>query len=197
MDGVYFTPFHIFHLQPIWLTIRYSKCILFVSQAVPAANWYSDALKCLHCHGQAFSSVTISQLQQQNIQEDLKLQQQQCEKLKNWDCFIHLQDCTVSKQKTMHNGHWSKATMQKDLAVVTGFKKKNYYNFNEHHFMKDSARVDQHFSKWHYVCCCGMPSVPKSTGNTKAHKHSHWSIHQAQSIAQNCLWSTLLFLSSL
>jgi len=68
MNGVYSIPFHMFHPQPIWLTTRYSKCILFVSQAVPAANCYSDALKCLHCHGQAFSSVTISQLQQQNIQ---------------------------------------------------------------------------------------------------------------------------------
>jgi len=124
MNSVYSTLFHMFHLQPIWLTIRYSKCILFISQAVPAANWYSDALKCLHCHGQALSSVTISQLQQQNIQEDLKLQQHQCEKLKNWDCCIHLQDYTVSKHKSMQNGHWSKATMQKDLAVATGFKKK-------------------------------------------------------------------------
>jgi len=31
-------------------------------------------------------------LQQQKIQEDLKLQQQQCEMLKNWDWCIHLQD---------------------------------------------------------------------------------------------------------
>ena len=68
INGVYSNPFRMFHLQPIWLTIRYSKFILFVSQAVPAVNWYSDALKCLHCHCQAFSSVTISQLQQQNIQ---------------------------------------------------------------------------------------------------------------------------------
>ena len=126
INGVYSNPFRMFHLQPIWLTIRYSKFILFVSQAVPAVNWYSDALKCLHCHCQAFSSVTISQLQQQNIQQDLKLQQQQCEKLKNWDCCIHLQDCTVSKYKRMQNGHWSKATMQKDLAVATAFKKKYF-----------------------------------------------------------------------
>jgi len=53
------------------------------------------------------------------------------------------------------------------------FKKIFYYNLKEDHYMEDSARVDQHFSKWHYVCCCGMPSVPKSTGNTKTHKHSH------------------------
>jgi hypothetical protein len=100
-----FNFFHTFHLQPIWLTIRYSKRILSVSQAAPAANWYYDAVLCLHCHGQAFSSVTVSQMQQQNIQADLKLQQQQCEKLKNWDCCIHLQDCTVSKHKRMQNGH--------------------------------------------------------------------------------------------
>ena len=48
-----------------------------------------------------------------------------------------------------------------------------YYNFKEDHFMKDSVRVDKHFCMWHYVCCCEMPSLPKSTGNTKAHKHSH------------------------
>jgi len=56
MNDVYSTPFHTFHLQLIWLTIRYSKRILFVTQAVPAANWYSDVLKRLHCQGQAFSN---------------------------------------------------------------------------------------------------------------------------------------------
>ena len=118
----------------------------------------------------------------------LKLQQQQCEKLKNWDCCIHLQHCTVLKHKRMQNEHCSTAQ---------DFKKIFYYTFKKDHFMKDSDKVDQHFCKWHYVCCCGMPSVPKSTGNTKAHKHSHWSIHQAQTTAQNCLWSTLSYLSSL
>jgi len=63
--------------------------------------------------------------------------------------------------------------MQKDLAVATGFKKIFYYNFKEDHFMKETARVDQHFSKGHSVCCCGMTSVPMSTSNTEAHKHSH------------------------
>ena len=197
MDGVYFTPFHIFHLQPIWLTIRYSKCNLFVSQAVPAANWYSDALKCLHCHGQSFSSVTISQSQQQNIQEDQKLQQQQCEKLKNWDCCIHLQDYTVSKYKRMQMDTAARQQCKKPSQLPQDFKKIFYYTFKKDHFMKDSDKVDQHFCKWHYVCCCGMPSVPKSTGNTKAHKHSHWSTLHAQSTAQNWLWSTLSFLSSL
>ena len=61
----------------------------------------------------------------------------------------------------------------KTWLLLQDFKKMFYYNFKKDHFMKDSAREDQYFSKWHYVSCCGMPSVPKSTGNTKAHKHSH------------------------
>jgi len=71
INGAYSTSFCMFHLQPIWLTIWYSKCILLISQAVPAANWYSDALKCLHCHGQAFSSVIISQLQHKTFNKTL------------------------------------------------------------------------------------------------------------------------------
>ena len=31
MEGVYSTLFHVFRLQPIQLTTRFSKCILFVS----------------------------------------------------------------------------------------------------------------------------------------------------------------------
>ena len=71
-------------------------------------------------------------------------------------------------------------------------KKIFYYNFKEDHFIKDSARVDQHFSKEHSACCCGMPSVPMSTSNTKTHKHSHWSTLQAQSTAQSCLCSSVI-----
>jgi len=44
-----------------------------------------------------------------------------------------------------------------------------YYNFKEDHFMKDSDTVEWHFYKGHSTCCCGIPSVPKSTSNTKAH----------------------------
>jgi len=44
MDGVYVTSLLIFYLQPIRLTNRFSKHILFISQGVPVVNWYSDGL---------------------------------------------------------------------------------------------------------------------------------------------------------
>jgi hypothetical protein len=88
MEGVYSTSFHISYLQTVRLTTRCSKHILFISQGVSVVNWYSDGLWCLHLQGQALSSVTIYQATQQNVQEDLKLKERQCENLNNRDSFL-------------------------------------------------------------------------------------------------------------
>jgi len=57
---------------------------------------------------------------------------------------------------------------KKAWLLTQDFKKIFHCNFKEDHFMKDSERVDRHFSKGHSACCCWMPSVPMATSNTKA-----------------------------